>query len=437
MIQRPAIRKRAPTDLPSWLVRAERLLIEANRTVRLLGSVVPRNAQQERARLVAAFEAGQPSLPRWSYARTDHTMLRKTLASAAQRLGAEPHPIAQLYAARARELEVEAALATEAGTTVLGALARARFRSLSPAAAALRDTPDAFSFVRAEGGARATAPLGPVEGSLLLRGVVDASRMGRDAGDDRAGAVRGRFAVPLAKQLESGMVHVIEPFVEGAVVHTRGDGLFGLGPARGGSAVLGTAPIADAGVTTSLGRWNTRDALELMAAGGTAFNARETASTVRPLARARLALSTGSLGASVDGAYVFGGESDRQGGTVATRARIGPRDGIRLLANVAARDGIDPVLARTLVDAPLEPASGFLVREGTTGGTGLVIPWSKVVTTSGGVDADLGAGELVGARGAIELRDRCGCLTLRMMGSHRIGRDGVDVWLALDFAADR
>ena len=45
--------------------------------------------------------------------------------------------------------------------------------------------------------------------------------------------------------------------------------------------------------------------------------------------------------------------------------------------------------------------------------------------------------ELVAARAGLELRDRCGCLTLRVMGSHRIGRDGVDVWVALDFAADR
>ncbi len=138
MNTRPAIRKRglrASADLPPWLVRAERLLIEAVRSVRLLGSVVPRNAAPERARLVEAFESGHAATPRWTYARTDHAALRKALERAAQRLGAEPHPVAQLYAARARELEIEAALASEAGTAVLGALARARFRSASPQAA--------------------------------------------------------------------------------------------------------------------------------------------------------------------------------------------------------------------------------------------------------------------------------------------------------------
>jgi hypothetical protein len=137
--QRPAIRKRDQqgdlSGLPPWLVRGERLLIEAVRTVRLLGSVVPRNAAQERQRLIEAFESGGTATPRWSYARSDHSALRKALARAAQRLEAEAHPVGLLYAERARELEIEAALASEAGTGVLGALARARFRSANPAKA--------------------------------------------------------------------------------------------------------------------------------------------------------------------------------------------------------------------------------------------------------------------------------------------------------------
>jgi hypothetical protein len=188
MIQRPAIRKRAPSDLPSWLVRAERLLIEAVRSVRLLGSVVPRNASQERARILAALEAGQTAIPRWSYARTDHTLLRKALARAAQRLGAEPHPNAQLYSARARELEIEAALSSEAGTTVLGALARARFRSLSPQSAGeatilarkwIAEGHEALANVDPAEAAEELLPSdAPVPGSLLTRMREEVSRLG-------------------------------------------------------------------------------------------------------------------------------------------------------------------------------------------------------------------------------------------------------------------
>lgn len=179
MSQRPAIRKRtAPPDvaeLPPWLVRAERLLVEAVRSIRLLGSVVPRNAAQERARLVEVFEAGGSSTPRWSYARSDHAALRKALARAAQRLGAEAHPVGLLYAERARELEIEAALASEAGTGVLGALARARFRSANPAKAG-EATILARKWINEGRDDAADATSGevipsdaPVPGSLLMR----------------------------------------------------------------------------------------------------------------------------------------------------------------------------------------------------------------------------------------------------------------------------
>lgn len=187
MIQRPAIRKRGPSDLPPWLVRAERLLIEAVRSVRLLGSVVPRNAPQERARIMSALEAGQSVNPRWTYARTDHTLLRKALARAGHSLAAEPHPFAQLYAARARELEVEAALASEAGTAVLGALARARFRSLSPQAAGeatilarkwMAEGHEALAAGDAGAGEELLPSDAPVPGSLLTRMREEVGRLG-------------------------------------------------------------------------------------------------------------------------------------------------------------------------------------------------------------------------------------------------------------------
>jgi hypothetical protein len=132
---KPAIRRVRESELPSWLVRAERLLLEAQRTIRLLGSATPRNAERERERLLAAVESGTSKpTPRWSYARTDHSLLRRALEKAASRLAAERTGLADLYAARARELEIEAAIASEVGTSVVGALARGRF---GPASAEL------------------------------------------------------------------------------------------------------------------------------------------------------------------------------------------------------------------------------------------------------------------------------------------------------------
>lgn len=319
---------------------------------------------------------------------------------------------------------------------------------------------DALTFVRAETGLRGVATAGPLEASLAARGIADVVQTGLTDGDDRAASARARLAFPLAKVVSDPLartdqappkagspaaiassndpwVHVIEPFVEAAVLHSKTEGMLGLLPGRSASAVLGTAPLTMGGITTSLGRWGARDALEGMVAGGAAYGS--DVASVRGLVRGRLALSTRPLGATSEVALVAGSAtpSDRDGIAMLSRVRLGPQDGVRVLVNVATRDRVDPVLARALVDAPLEPASGFLAATGTTGGAGIVIPWSRVITTSAGADADATAGELVAARGGIELRDKCGCLTVRAMGSHRIGRTGVDVWLALDFAADR
>lgn len=325
-----------------------------------------------------------------------------------------------------------------------------------------RLTPDALTFVRAETGARAVTTAGAMEASVAVRGIADVARNGLNGGDgdDRAASARARIAFPLAKVVSDPLartdrappkegspaaiavsndpwIHVIEPFVEAAVLHSKADGMLGLLPGRAASAVLGTAPITTGGVTSSLGRWGAKDSLEGMVAGGIAYGSDVVA--VRTLVRGRLALSTRPIGATSEVALVAGGSTFRDGDGIAmlSRVRLGPQDGVRVLVNVATRDRVDPVLARALVDAPLEPASGFLAATGTTGGAGVVIPWSKLITTSAGADADATAGELVAARGGIELHDKCGCLTVRAMGSHRIGRTGVDVWLTLDFAADR
>jgi hypothetical protein len=312
---------------------------------------------------------------------------------------------------------------------------------------------DALSFARAEAGARAVGTLSVLEASLAARGAADVAADGTHDGTDRAGSARVRVGAPLAKRFggadeqdagRAPWVHVIDPHLEAAILHTHGDQLLGMSAARSASGIDGTAPLLDGGFTTTVGRWSSREAFELGGVAGTAFGARGGSSRALPLGRARAAASLVWFGASADVATVLGGASDAavargtsNGVAAVGRARAGRADGLRLLVNVASRDGIDPVLARALVDAPLEPASGFLVREGTTGGAGLVVPWARAVTTSIGADGDATHRELVAARAGVELRDRCGCLTLRVMGAHRLGRDGVDVWLALDFAADR
>jgi hypothetical protein len=301
---------------------------------------------------------------------------------------------------------------------------------------------DTLSFARAEGGARLVGALGAVEASLSLRGAGDIGVDATRDGTDRAASARAHVGVPLVRRFGAETfdpwAHVVDPYVEAAVVHAHGDNLLGMSAARGASGIDGTAPVTTAGFTTTLGRWSSHEAFELGAAGGGAFGSRRTSLRARPLARGRAAAALSWVGVSGDVAAVRGGDDETENGFATVgHVRLGRSDGLRLLTNVAGREGLDPVLARALVDAPLEPASGFLVGAGTTGGAGLVVPWAHSVTTSVGADGDLTRRELVAARAGLELRDRCGCVTLRLMGAHRLGREGVDVWVALDFAADR
>jgi len=321
-------------------------------------------------------------------------------------------------------------------------------------------TPDAVSYGRVELGALAASTFGPLAASFTARGAGNLAAEGRRDGGDRAGTARLRVGLPLARAFNAvreddphegndPLVHAIEPFAQASVLHAGGNGLLGSLPGRGLAVLSGTAPVADAGINTALGRWGRREAVELVASAGAAFDADTStpagasgaplaaSGAVRPLARARLAATLAALGAQLETAHVAAGGGMTGGGVVVARMRIGRIDGPRVLANIATREGIDPILARALSDASLEAPSGFLARSGTTGGAGLVIPWARAVTTTFGADADATAQELVAARGGIELRDRCNCVTLRANGSHRIGRSGVDVWITLDFAAAR
>lgn len=97
--------------------------------------MAPRNAAQERARLVSAWESGDEAAPRWSYARTDHAELRAALEEETRRLEEEETPLGRAYAARAAELALEAALASAVGTPEVGPLAAKRFGSGDGAAA--------------------------------------------------------------------------------------------------------------------------------------------------------------------------------------------------------------------------------------------------------------------------------------------------------------
>jgi hypothetical protein len=288
------------------------------------------------------------------------------------------------------------------------------------------------SFARGELGAAVASTIGPLgveaRGGAAGALAADGARSGAD-GDAWA---RVNLGLPLGRAYESSepndpWLHRLEPRIGGGAVALRRDAVLDASPARGMSAFGGSAWVADAGLATALGRWGRRDGLELEGALGAAGDA----DRARPLVRWRAAASGRVLAASGEGANVL---SDGAGHALVARARLGPASGLHLIAVAAGREGVDPAAARALTDPSVEVPAGLLAAEGWTGGARLVVPWWSLVVTGVGVDADLTRPQLVGARAGVEIRDRCRCLVVRTSASHRIGRDGVDVWATIDLA---
>jgi hypothetical protein len=295
----------------------------------------------------------------------------------------------------------------------------------------------ALSFARGAAGSLVATQAGPFGISLAARGVGDVASDGAREGADGAGSARLRASLPLARGWGSGddgdpWVHRIDPRLEVATL--------GMGAGREAGPLTGAAPFAlpsgaawttTAGLWTGVGRFGSRTAVEADAAAGFVGAFDRTSSG--PLVRGRLALSHAWLALGGESAHVFpAGTTPVAGHAFVVRARVGREDGWSLGGALAAREGVDPVIARALTDAPLEPTSGFLAAEGWTGKGRASVPLGSRVVVRGGADADLNSGRLVAAAGALELRDPCGCVVVRANGAHRIGRDGVDVWVTVD-----
>lgn len=110
------------------------------RQVGLLGAVTAKNAARERARLLAAYSAGDSATPDWEYDPTEVGALRRVLDVIQNELdagGAAASPVGALYMARCDELALELALVESVGGPDFGRLSAARFPAASPEADAL------------------------------------------------------------------------------------------------------------------------------------------------------------------------------------------------------------------------------------------------------------------------------------------------------------
>jgi hypothetical protein len=289
------------------------------------------------------------------------------------------------------------------------------------------------SFARLEAGGVVARTLGPLDASLAARGLGAVADDGARAGENGTVQARAVLSAPFARRLgddpNDPWTHTTEPRLETAALAIHTNDVLPAG--RGMVAPSGAVWVAAAGWSNALGRWQDRDSGEVDVVAGAVGEQ----SSARLAVRARVNAAGRWAALKADLARVQG--SSGSGGALLVAGRLGDRTSLNLTAHVEQRDGVDPVLARALAEAPLEIASGFLATTGWTGGARLALPIGSRVTARGGADADLDARELVAALGALELHDPCGCVMVRATVAHRIGRPGVDAWVSVDLPLTR
>jgi Domain of unknown function (DUF1704) len=112
---------------PRWALRATAALAEAGARVRVIAASTPLNWQLELDRLEHAWRTSGATASRFDHAApSDHARLRAALDALARELTGLGE-LGEIYAARARELTLEAALCETAGTAGLWAAARRRY----------------------------------------------------------------------------------------------------------------------------------------------------------------------------------------------------------------------------------------------------------------------------------------------------------------------
>ena len=304
-----------------------------------------------------------------------------------------------------------------------------------------------IAFAHGEAGALVAARPSIFSLTASLRGAADAAADPDETGGAAAALARVEATAPFVRGFQTSdaadpVRHRIEPVVSVAALAQAADGGLASIAARSFSFLAedalspttGLAGVASAGVRSALARWARGDGFEVEAnAGGLASDTGSARAAVRWRARAGGRV----IGVSAEGAHVFGDAAGTQGDALLIRARIGApwrneHAGPTIAAHLAFREGVDPVAARLLTDAPLEPAAGFFELPGASGGLRASVPWTKWLTTRGGVDMDLDSLVVTAAVGTVELRDSCGCFRIAVNAAHRLGRDGVDVWTTID-----
>jgi hypothetical protein len=184
---------------PQWLAAADRALTLASDRIRVIRAVTPRNTESELASLEDVFRRGNPRLPRWEY---DRAPIPAELCSALQGLAdflEGVSPLGRIYAGRAREMCLEAAIVDGVGTPHIRLPSARRFVGTSIDDVA--DSSTADELARAWSDPAEIAPF-PEDDDDLVRSCDDNDPRSLVASLSREA---GRYRLPMRVVVEPGL----------------------------------------------------------------------------------------------------------------------------------------------------------------------------------------------------------------------------------------
>jgi hypothetical protein len=249
----------------------------------------------------------------------------------------------------------------------------------------------------------------------------------RSSGHVAAGGVDAEATLPLVKRLgspELPLEHWITPFATG------------LAGAADSHAPSIAVPVADngafyaasAGVRTSFGETAGRRSAVSVSIRAGVFG-EHVPSNPEPAVAWTLGGRVRFAALRVEGVFVaerpYASSNDGL-------LRIGAEGGPFLSVRASERNGDVPVLARLFAEGWNAPWVPWFSQVARTAGAGVGIPWTRFLTTAADADYDFLDRALLGIRGNASYRHPCGCLAVTLWGAHRLGRPGVDAWVAVD-----
>jgi len=277
----------------------------------------------------------------------------------------------------------------------------------------------------------AATALGPLVLSARLdeHSVVDSRET--EASASAFAGTRLAASAPLARAFGVGsdpLVHRIEPFVDAGVrvAERRGDSSEVFRALE--AAPVGRVALGSAGVASALGRYGSREALELELRGG-ALGDLDT-ERVEPALASELGADGEWVGARVESAA----RPDSARELFASgRLRLGRADDLHVESHVTGGLADAPLGARALLtDHFAGSVRPYLEQPGWSAGARVGVPWTRQLASEVAAEADATEARVLAWRAALGYRHPCGCFALLGRTGHRIGRDGFDVDVTLD-----